>query len=236
MRRKTVIFAVGLLALFLGAAGLSLYLLLQHQPGFYKAATMPAGEERLVQSREFLNRYTNLMNSIYNRYPDWWEVFTTEQVNGFLQEDFLHSYGGDENLPEGFRELRVQIDENTLRLGCRYGTGFWSTVLSIDLRMWLVANEVNLIGVEVMNLRAGALPLSRQVILDYITEAARRSNIDCTWYHRDGNPVAILKLQADQVRPTIQLQRFELKPGKIVIVGRSTETYFTQPAPKAAPR
>src|SRR5215207_5742414 len=140
MRRKTVVFAAGLLALFLGATGLTLYLLLKHQPGFYQSSTMPAGEERLVQSREFLNRYTNLMNSIYNRYPDWWEVFTTEQVNGFLQEDFLHSYGGDENLPEGFHELRVQIDENTLRLGCRYGTGFWSTVLSIDLRMWLVAN------------------------------------------------------------------------------------------------
>ena len=71
--------------------------------------------------------------------------------------------------------------------------------------MWLVAQEVNLIGVEIVSLRAGGLPISRQSILDYITDAARRKNIDVKWYHRKDNPVGILKPQADQVRPTIQI-------------------------------
>jgi hypothetical protein len=236
MRRKTLWLALGLILFFLGSAAIVAYVLAKHQPSFYKAAAVPAGSARTAQSREFVSRYLNLMNSISNGYPDWWEVFAADQINSFLQEDFLHSWGGDNNLPDGFHDLRVEVEDNKLRLGCRYGTGFWSSVLSIEVKMWLVANEVNLVGVEILNLRAGAIPLSRQVILDYITEAARRSNIDCTWYHRNGNPVAVLKLQADQVRPTIQIQRFELQRGKIIIVGRSTEPFANHTVSKAPSR
>lgn len=234
MRRKRLLYTLGLLFVIAGIAFAIFYGLLKHQPGSYRAGTMAPSVERTNLSNEFESRYTNLMNSIYNRYPDWWEVFTTEQINAFLQEGFLISYGGDANLPDGFHDLRVQIEDGRLRLGCRYGDGKFSTILSVELRMWLVANEVNLIGVEVVSLRAGALPISKQMILSYITEAARRNNIDCTWYRHSGNPVAVLKLQADQMRPTIQLQRFELQQGKIIIVGRSIEgASAATPAPPA---
>lgn len=227
MRRKSLLLTFGLLLLFLGAVFLTFYVLYKHHPSFYRAATIVEGPDRTAQSGEFMSRSTNLMNSIGNFYPDWWEVFTTEQINAFLQEDFVRSWGGDEFLPEGFHDLRVKIDDGRVRIGCRYGEGFWSTILSIEVRMWLVANEINLIGVEVLDLQAGALPISRQMILDYISDTARRKNIEVKWFHRDGNPVAILKLQADQMRPTIQLQRFELQTGKIIIVGRSIDSQFT---------
>jgi len=227
MRRRKVWISLALMAGFLIAGGGTLYVLLSHRPNFYRVAQMSESRERTAQSGEFVNRYTGLMNSVFNRYPDWWGAFTTEQVNAFLQEDFLKSFGGDNNLPDGFHDLRIQIEEGKLRLGCRYDTLLLSTVLTIEVRMWLVANEVNLIGVEIVNLRAGALPISRQNVLDYITEAARQSNIDVKWHRRHGNPVAIFRLQADQVRPTILLHRFELQPGKIVIVGRSTEAPVT---------
>ena len=237
MRRKRLLLTLGLLTLILGVVFTIVYVLLKHQPGFYQMAVMPAGEQRTAQSREFESRYTNLMNSIYNRYPDWWEVFTTEQINAFLQEGFMQSYGGNANLPEGFQDLRLQVEDGRLRLGCRYGSGMFATLLSVEVRMWLIANEVKLIGVEVLSLRAGALPISKQMILSYITETARKSNIDCTWYRHSGNPVAIMKLQADQLRPTIQLQRFELQQGKIIIVGRSIEgNNGTLPAKSGPPK
>lgn len=236
MRRKTLLYTLGLLLLLLGIAFAIFYAMLKHEPGFYKAATLPESEERTVMSREFESRYTNLMNSIYNRYPDWWEVFTTEHINAFLQEGFLHSYGGNANLPDGFQDLRVQVEDGKLRLGIRYGSGMFSTILSVEVRMWLVANEVNLIGIEILSLRAGALPVSKQMILSYITETARKSNIDCTWYRHGGNPVAILKLQGDQLRPTIQLQRFDLQEGKIVIVGRSIEQNGSATTLKPTPK
>lgn len=226
MCRKTVLVSLALFLVFIGASMTTLYILIKDEPSFYLAATMPEGKERTLQSGEFLKGYTNLMSDIYNRYPDWGEMFTTGQINAFLQQDFVSSYGGDNNLPDGFRDLRVQVEDGLLRLGCRYGKGFWSTTISVDLKMWLVANEVNLIGVELVNLRAGGLPISRQMVLDYITDAALRNNIDVKWYHRKNNPVGVLKLQADQVRPTLQIQRFELKAGKIIIVGRSIDGHI----------
>ena len=237
MRRKRMLLSLGMFVLFVGTAFGTLLIFLKHEPSFYRSSAMPEGDERVALSSEFVNRfYSNLMNSIYNRYPDWWEVFTSEQINAYLQHDFRNSYGGDNNLPDGFHDLRVQVEDGKLRLACRYGKGFWSTVLSIEMKMWLVANEVNLVGVELVNLRAGGLPISRQIMLDYITDVARRSNIEVKWFHRKDNLVAILKLQADQVRPTIQIQRFELQPGKIVIVGRSTEGHVSTISSKSEKR
>ena len=60
-------------------------------------------------------------------------------------------------LPKGFHSPRVAIDGDRLKLGFRYGEGFWSTVVSVELRVWLVADEVNLMAVEVCDLRAGRL-------------------------------------------------------------------------------
>ena len=145
------------------------------------------------------------------------------QVNAYLQENFIRGAGGDENLPDGFHDLRVSFEDNRLRLGVRYGTGVWSTIISIDLKIWLVAGESNLLALEILSLRAGGLPISPQLILSHISEAARRSNIDVKWYHLKGNPVATLKLQADLRFPTIQLQRFEIQQGQLVIMGRPVD-------------
>jgi hypothetical protein len=234
--RTKVWISVGLCLLFLASSAFTLGVLIKHEPTFYKEASKPAGMERTAQSAEFESRCGSLINGIQNRYPDWWEVFTTDQINAFLQEGFLTSWGGNNNLPDGFHDLRVQIEDGMLRLGCRYGKGFWSTTITIDLKIWLVAKEVNLIGVELVSLRAGGLPVSRQIVLDYITEAGHRKNIDVKWYHRKSNPVAIMKLQADQVRPTIQIQRLDLQLGKMIIVGRSTDVHVGQTTSRSAPR
>ena len=91
MRRKHLV-TLGILVAILGILCVAAYFVLKHEPGFYRAARMPEGPDRLSQSREFIGRLGPLMSSIENQYPDWWEVFTTEQINGFLQEDFINSF------------------------------------------------------------------------------------------------------------------------------------------------
>jgi hypothetical protein len=221
MRRRTIMLNRKLLLYSLGAAAVLLGAVLKYQPRFYRGADVPDSEERAVQSGEFANRYSSLMASVDEQASDWREVFTTEQINAFLRDDFLKRSSGQNQLPDGFQDLRVQVEEGKVRLGCRYEKGLASTILSIEAQVWLVPGEKNLIGVELTNLWAGALPVSRQVVLDYIAEAAARSQIEVTWRYRDDNPVAILRLQADKERPTIQLQRFELQAGRIIIAGRS---------------
>src|SRR5205085_3485708 len=99
----------------------------------------------------------------------------------------------------------------------------WSTVISLDFRIWLVPKEPNLVAMEFQALHAGALRISAQSLLEHVYEAARQRNIDVSWYRHNGNPVALLRFQSDRINPTFQMQRLELRPGMLVISGRSIE-------------
>src|SRR5207244_1326754 len=93
----------------------------------------------------------------------------------------------------------------------------------IDLRVWLAAKEVNVVALELQALQAGSLPVSAQSLLERIYETARQQNIDVSYYRHNGNPVALLRFQADQRTPTVQLQRLELQQGLLRISGRSID-------------
>jgi hypothetical protein len=99
----------------------------------------------------------------------------------------------------------------------------WSTIVSIDLGVWLAAKEPNVVVLELKGLRAGSLPISAQSLLERISEAARSQALEVTWYRHNGNPVAVLRFQPYQNRPTFQLQRLELGQGTLLITGRSLD-------------
>ena len=69
----------------------------------------------------------------------------------------------------------------------------------------------------------GSLPVSAQSLLERVSEAARRQDIEVTWYRHEGNPVALLRFQANQPRPTVRLEKLELQEGLLVIGGHSVE-------------
>ena len=113
------------------------------------------------------------------------------------------------------------IDGDRLKLGFKYGDGFWSTVIWVELRVWLVKEEKNVVAVEVCDLRTGSLPVGSQSVLDSITESAREWNIDVTWYRRGGNPVGLFRFFANQADPASQICTLEVNDGRIVVGGRS---------------
>ena len=114
-------------------------------------------------------------------------------------------------LPKNFHDPRIAIEGDRLKLGLRYGKGFWSTIVSVELRIWLVADEVNLMGMEVCGLHAGRLGISAQSILDAIEELAREAKIDVTWYRHGRNPVGLFKFFPDQPRPVSQVLTLEVR-------------------------
>jgi hypothetical protein len=103
----------------------------------------------------------------------------------------------------------------------RYREGFWSTVVWLEMRAWLVKDQVNVAAVEVCELRAGRLPFGTQSILDKIGDVARESSIEVTWYRHGSNPVGLFKFFAKQPQPTSQVLTLEVKDGKVVVAGRS---------------
>lgn len=220
------------LALLLGGVSAclgSILYLAKREPAFYRDAPSLSEWDAREKSARLLTRMQDLKNEIRSK-PEWGDTFTAEDLNCFFRENMSRRGGLCAILPEGFHSPRVAIEGDRLKLGFRYRDGFWSTVVWVELKIWLVANEVNLIAVEVCDLSAGSLPIGSQSILDAISEAARDSNIEVTWYRHKGNPVGLFRLYADQPRPAAQVLTLEVKDGNIVIAGRS---FLDQPG--AAP-
>jgi hypothetical protein len=124
-------------------------------------------------------------------------------------------------LPGHCHDPRVAIDGDRLKFGLRYGSGLWSTVLWVELRAWLVKSEPNCLAVELVAIRAGAIPVNSQAVLDGITDAARDSNIDVSWYRSNDRPVGLFRFYADQLRPTTQILSFRIENGGLSVGGKS---------------
>ena len=234
MGRRRLYISIGLIAGFVALVLVGLIAMAKREPSFYVDGDLPPGETRIALSSEAkskFSRFSNLFDDADSNDP---VKITAEQINAFFQEDYLH-FGGDENLPDGFHQPRVRIEDGRMRLGVRYGKGITSTVLSLEIKVWKVEGAVNTLAMEIVNMQAGSLPLSTGTILDDISTAARRWNIDITWYRDEGHPVAVMRFQSHLTRPTFQFESIELKDGSLTIAGRSTDQ-APAPMPRLASR
>jgi hypothetical protein len=233
MRRRAIFGVIAIIALLLVTTGSALALLIRHVPAFYERTALPPGDIREAFSRDFYVRSNELFNKFGGDGP-WEQQFTQEQFNGYFQgqHDNPDPSAPLVEIPEDVRDVRIAFDDDLIRVGFRYGDDPWSCVVSVEFRVWLVANKTNLIALELCDFRAGALPLGTRSLIDYVTEAARHESIDVTWFRKAGHPVALLQLQANKSRPTFQLRRLEVSPGKFVIASSPTRE---SAAPTSAP-
>jgi hypothetical protein len=237
MRRKSVLMAAGIFLLAVCAVLGGLALLAKHEPGFYTRAAVPPGKIRQAHSRAFWGEYWQLHNAIMNKESQWYSTFTEAQINSFFEEDFLKPGFCDKLLPDGVTEPRIAIEQDRIRLGFRYGTPPWSTIISVNFRVWVAAQECNTVVLELQSLHAGALPVSAQSLLDQLSETLRKRNIEVTWYRHNGNPAAVLRFQSEQARPSVQLQQLELRPGVLTVAGKSIDPVAAPSrCPPEAPR
>jgi hypothetical protein len=217
---RTLFLAVGLLVAVLVVATGVVAAVLKRVPDFYSAADRPRNYDTREKASNLLTRIQELKNDIRTK-SDWGETFTMEELNCFFAEMMSEDGMFRSLLPQGFHSPRIAVEGDRLKVGFRYGEGLWSTVIWINLRVWLVADETNLMAVEVCELRAGQLGVGSQSVLDSIGDAARASNIEVTWYRYNGNPVGLFQFFPDQPRPASQVRTLEVQEGKIVIAGQS---------------
>ncbi|MCZ2343653.1 MAG: hypothetical protein LC104_17945 [Bacteroidales bacterium] len=219
MRRRNAILTILLLLITTGAVLGSLTALLKSDPEFY-TATNGTVDDDTITATAVVTRFGDLKNDIRSK-PEWGATFTAEELNAFLREHLCTDGGLESFLPQGLHSPRVAITGDQIQIAARYGEGFWSTVLSVEARVWLVKGEANVVALELLGVRAGWLPLGSQSILDRITEAARDSNIAVSWYRHEGNPVGMCRFYADQTHPTTQIALFRAADGKLTVKGRS---------------
>lgn len=228
MRRRSI-FALIAILIGLGATtGTTLACMLHHIPAFYRAAAVPDNENRANKSRECVQRSIELSNDIGNRLP-WEKEFNQEHLNSYFQEEDHRTSARLIELPEGVRDIRFAFDQDRGRIGFQYGNGWWSSIISVEFRFWLVAQKTNVVALELISFRAGAVPLGTQALLDFITDSAREQSIDVTWYRHAGHPVAMLQFQANQPRPNLLLRRLELKSGRVIVAGSGPDDLGQSP-------
>jgi hypothetical protein len=228
MRRRTVFLIAGAVILLVAGAVTGLAVLVRQEPAFYREKAEAPGQARRQQSTAFVQQASTLISAILGKSDTWRASFTEKQINSYFEEHFLEQGFADKLLPDAVSEPRLAFDEDTIRLAFRYGSPPWSTVISIDLRVWQPKNELNVVALELQGLHAGSLPISAQSLLEEISEVARKKNIEVTWYRHGGNPVALLRFVSDNPRPTVQLKYLRVADGALTIAG------ISEPAPRLA--
>jgi hypothetical protein len=227
MHRKSLWLSLTLVGIVVGCALTALVMLTQHVPSFYVRSAVPEGPQRKDVSKQFFGKSVSLIADIVNGgRPDtgnWGGEFSDAEVNCYFEEHFLQSGLAAKLLPDGVSEPRIAFEQDRIRLGFRYGTPPWSTIISIDFRVWLAKGEPNVIVLELKGLKAGALPISALSLLEEISDALRGHSVQVTWYRHEGNPTAALKFQTNQPRATVQVRHIELKPGTLLVMGHSNE-------------
>jgi hypothetical protein len=238
MSRRSLVFAVAIFLLILCGVGGALWLLVRHEPAAYLHAAIPAGNRRKDLNHAFKERAIELINAMIGKtnVPSWNVAFTQDQVNSFLAEDF-RAEGWDKGLPEHIQQPRLMFEPDRLRVAFRYGRGLWSTVVSLDLRVWVTRAEPNVVALQVIGFHAGALPISAQSLLEPMMEVSRQNGIDVVWYRHEGCPVALLRFQAESPHPTLALEVVRVEDGVLALQGHFNDAADvpSRPAVRSAP-
>jgi hypothetical protein len=236
MSRRSFILAIAIFIVLFCGGGSTLVLLVRYEPASYVEAAVPPEPDRAHYSRKFKDELCQLIaafNEEGDLHPEpdregWGIRFKEEEINSYFAESFVQQ-GLEENLlPAGITRPRVKILKDKVRLACRYGSGFWSTVMSIDFRVWLAKHEANVVALQIVGFHAGALPISAQSFLEQVSQKGRDNNITVDWYRHEGYPVALLRFQPDKPRTPFVLQNITLEDGAILIQGRSNDPASVQ--------
>jgi hypothetical protein len=222
MRRKPLILGIATFLLLVGIVVTILAGLLLREPNFYERAAMPPGPERKKLSADFGNQFFAFLKNVQTQ-QKWGGEFTEEQVNSYLAEDFVNSNADKQILPKGITDPRFCFEDDHLRLAFRYHVGSWSSIVSIEMGVWLAKDAPNVIALELRGMKAGALPISAQSLLERLTEAADSNGVKIAWYRHDGNPVAVLQFQGDKPRTTVVVKQLKIEAGKLSVGGESRE-------------
>lgn len=231
MSRKSVL--LGLLVAFLlvsSTAGL-LIILVRHEDEEFKTCSLPPGPERREECNAFRQELLDLSSSIHDDSKlVWGTEFTDKQINSYFDDGLSGSEREELFEREGVYDPRVIFKQGRIRVGFRYGTGFWSTRIAVDFAVWVAPKESNVVCLELLGFHAGLLPISAQSLLERISELVSKDKYDVSWYRHKGNPVALLRFQKDSSRSSVRLKSLVLQPGKITISGEAVESGSPAPA------
>lgn len=233
MQKRKLSWLCGVTILIVGGGLTVLGVLVKHEPSFYLAKELPPSDERKAASNAFLRDFGQMILSMQQQ--AWHCDITETQLNSFFEEKFMEWGEGESLRKMGITSPRVCFEQDSMRFAFRYGRGWFSSVISYELKVWLVPKEPNVIAVEVIRARAGGLPISSRAILQQLSDYAQNQNFKVTLYRNESNPVAVIELQQYQPQSSKVLTSLQVQSEKLTIQGKTLEHALAPPLLNKAP-
>lgn len=207
--------------------GYGVYKAIHHVPGFY-TEVLVADRALLKKASDDLVAGVAALASDAHRDGAWRALFNEEQINGWLAVDLLENHAAA--IPTGVSDPRVSIEENRLRLACRYDAGPVETIYSVDVDLYVV--EPNVVAVHFRRARAGLLPMPLNRVMQAVAEGAQGHDLEVRWLHSGGDPIALLTVYpADNEGSAVWIDSLELHDGQIYLAGRREPREPPSPQP-----
>ena len=217
MRKKVrlALIAVAVLGL-LAAAICAIYVASQKVPAFYAEAIAVPAESQEEQSDLMLRQITALYNELQGK-GAWRQVFKAETINGWLAVDLPRNQ--PTLLSGGMHDPRVHITPQGITMACQVDRGGFHGVVSLQISAFVESDDV--VGLRIHKARLGAIPWSFRTVLDEITAAARKSNVDIRWRQADNDPVALIKVTSahGDRKQIIRIDTIRLEEGALAVAG-----------------
>lgn len=229
MPGRKLLVLCGIAAIGLAGGLAALGAVVKHEPNFYRQTQLPSGEGRKQLALTCFSKFKQMDADVAAKELKWGCDVSEVEMNSFFAEIFAER-GESEGLRKlGISSPNVVLDDSHVRLAFRYGTGWFSTVISYDLKVWLVPKEPNMIAVEFLSARAGALPISSQSILQQLCEVAKKQEYKVSLYRHEGNSVAVIQLRPNENHPSWLLTALQMSPNKLSIRGRTLDHALPPP-------
>jgi hypothetical protein len=215
-RRRIALASIGVAVLLIGGAALWFYVALHHVPRFYVEAGKLDSTARKSGSDEMLRRTAELASDA-NRRGRWKQVFTAEQINGWLAIDLVENHPA--LLPRELHDPRVAIHDGQIIVGCQY-EGQVSTVASLEADASL--QGPNLIAIRIRRARAGAVPLPLDKLLPQAIRALENAGCTVELRQASADPVLLITLNPQTRRGrTLVLESLSVRDGQIEVEGQT---------------
>jgi len=232
MARKFRIAAIGTLtitALLVALAGGAYYAVQQVRP-FYEQALHTEPEVLERGSRELESRATALYSDA-KHIGHWKSLFTVEQINGWLATQLAADKQSE--LPSNMRDPRIAIDRDILTLGFRTKSGGVETVISVDASVLLT--ETGDVGIRLISVRAGALPLPIMQLAEQLATACKKLKLPVSWTQEKGQPIAIVNVTSNASAENREfcIDSIELHKNEMYVAGH---TEMNNGQPRSSPR
>jgi len=238
MPRRKLFFLCALTALVLAGGITALVTAAKHEPNFYRQAQLPESPGRTQLALECLSKFTQMDNNRKAKTPEWGCDLSEAHINSFFAEILMKEGDAEKLRKLGISSPSVILEDDHLRLAFNYDTGWFTSVISYNLKIWLVPKEPNTIAIEFLSARAGALPISSQAILQQLCDVARKQDTKVSLYRHEGNSVAVIHLQPNENHPWWMVTALQVKAGEFKIRGKTYDHALPAPiiTPVAAPK